>query len=345
MITDRCLLVAEIGINHNGDMDLAEVMIRAAVQSGADAVKFQNYRTEDFLSDHDLKYTYRNQGVTVTESQFAMFKRCELSTADLRRLKRCCDAEGVGFLSTPTGKEGVDVLVELGTMGIKNGSDFLGNLDLIAHMARTGLPVILSTGMATEDEIAAAVGAFRAAGGRDSHLALLTCTSSYPTAAEAVHLRRMPEMARRFGVRTGFSDHTAGWEAAVAAACLGACMIEKHFTSDRGLPGPDQWFSSDPAEFRELSRRVREAEMILGQARLGPTAAEQAAREQYRLGCVAARPLPAGTILTRDDVVFRRPAAGLPPSEVGMLLGRRLVISVEAGAPLGWGVIGEEPRS
>lgn len=325
----RAFLIAEIGINHNGDMALAERMIHAAAEAGADAVKFQNYATEDFLTDHTLTYTYRNEGREITESQFAMFKRCELSTADIARLKRCCDAARVAFFSTPTSNAGVDALRAVGAAWLKNGSDYLGHLPLIRHMARSGLPTILSTGMATETEIAEAVEAFRGAGG--SELVLLACTSAYPTPAADVHLRRIPELARRFACASGFSDHTAGWEAAVAAVCLGACMVEKHFTTDRTLPGPDQWFSSDPVEFAELVRRVRAAETMLGKADLRPATAELHARGEFRLSCTAVRDLSAGHVLTEADIVFRRPATGLRPAQIDLLLGQHLGRAVKKG--------------
>ena len=331
-LATRTLLVAEIGINHNGVMALAEQMIRAAAAAGADAVKFQNYATEDFLSDHALTYTYRSQGREITESQFAMFKRSELADSDLLRLKACCDRENVLFFSTPTNSAGVDALVRAGASYLKNGSDYLGHLPLIRHMARSGVPTILSTGMATEQEIVEAVTAFREGGGRD--LVLLACTSAYPTPLDAVNLRRMPALAEKFGCVAGFSDHTAGWEAAVAAVCLGACMIEKHFTTDRNLPGPDQWFSSDAAEFKELVRRVRETETMLGRPDLQPTAAEERSREDFRLSCVAARDLPAGHVLTEGDVAFRRPATGLRPAQVGLIVGKATCAPLNKGTPL-----------
>lgn len=328
----RALLVAEIGINHNGDMALADAMVRAAAAAGADAVKLQNYRTEDFLSDHSLTYTYRSQDREVTESQFEMFKRCELNRDDLERLKRCCDASGVLFFSTPTSREGVDDLRAIGAAWLKNGSDYLGHLQLIRHMARSGIPSILSTGMATEVEVAEAVEAFRSAGGRD--LVLLACTSAYPTPPDCINLRRITTLAKKFRCPAGFSDHTAGWEAAVAAVCLGACMIEKHFTTDRTLPGPDQWFSSDPSEFSELVRRVRAAEQMLGQGELAPTRAEQRSREEFRLSCVAARDLAAGTVLAESDIAFRRPATGLPPKQADRLIGQSLMRNIRRGEPI-----------
>jgi N-acetylneuraminate synthase/N,N'-diacetyllegionaminate synthase len=304
-------------------------MIRAAAKAGADAVKFQNYRTEDFLSDDSLTYTYRSQGIEVTESQFAMFKRCELATSDLARLKTCCDNAGVQFFSTPTSKEGVDALATVESSWLKNGSDYLGHLPLIRHMARSGIPTILSTGMATKEEVAAAVNAFREAGGRD--LVLLACTSSYPTPTDCVHLRRITTLAEIFGCPSGFSDHTKGWEAAVAAVCLGACMVEKHFTTDRNLPGPDQWFSSTPGEFSELVKRVREVETMLGCGEIAPAASEAEARGLFRLSCVAARDLPAGHVLEIQDIDFCRPATGVPPGEVSTLVGKVLHALVPRG--------------
>ncbi len=327
----QALLVAEIGINHNGDMNLADAMIRAAAAAGADAVKFQNYRTEDFISDETLTYTYRSVGREITESQFAMFKRCELTESNLSRLKAACDRAGVMFFSTPTSAAGVDALQRIGTAYLKNGSDYLGHLPLIRHMARSGIPTILSTGMATESEVAEAVDAFRGAGGRE--LTLLACTSAYPTPPDAVHLKRISTLAAKFACRAGFSDHTAGCEAAVAAVCLGASMVEKHFTTDRSLPGPDQWFSSDAAEFRELVQRVRHAETMFGSADLRPTAVEAKSREQFRLSCAAARSLRSGEIITESDIVFRRPATGLPPAKAGFLIGKAVRSDMQPGQP------------
>jgi N,N'-diacetyllegionaminate synthase len=325
----RAFLIAEIGINHNGNMALAAEMIRAAADAGADAVKFQNYRTEDFLSDRTLTYAYNSQGREITEPQFDLFKRCELSRADLFRLKKCCDSAGVEFFSTPTGSDGIKDLQEMGAVWLKNGSDYLGHLPLIQEMARSGIPTILSTGMAMEEEITEAVAAFREAGGRD--LVLLACTSAYPTPPDNLHLRRITTLAQKYACPAGFSDHSAGWEAAVAAVCVGACMVEKHFTTDRHLPGPDQWFSSTPQEFAELVRRVREAEEMLGCGDLRPTRAEAQAREDFRLSCAAACDLPAGALIKKEDISFRRPANGFSPSKADFLIGKMLSVSIRKG--------------
>lgn len=324
-----CFLVAEVGINHNGDLGLAHRLIDAAADAGADAVKFQNYITDDFVSDYALTYEYVSQGRLVSESQYAMFKRCELPEHRLTELRKHCEERGVVFFSTPTSEQGIDALVQAGAPLLKNGSDYLGHLPLIRAMARTGLPTILSCGMATLGEIDDAVRAFREAGGGD--LILLHCTSSYPTPPEEVHLRRLPVLAAAFGCPAGLSDHTEGIVAAVGAVCFGACVIEKHFTLDKNLPGPDHRFSADPLEFRTLVQAVRTVEKNLGEPGIGPSPSEMLGRRDFRLSCVAACTLPAGHCLEESDIVYRRPGTGLPPKAVDWLLGRRLRRAVPAG--------------
>ncbi|MGA2394429.1 MAG: N-acetylneuraminate synthase family protein [Candidatus Lustribacter sp.] len=321
-------IVAEIGINHNGDLSLAKATIEAAARAGADAVKFQNYRTEDFIADRSLTYQYENGGRTIVESQYEMFKRYEMDDAMLEAVVVHARSVGIDVHSTPTSAEGVAALVRLGVGVIKNGSDFLTNTALIGAMARTGLPVVLSAGMATIEEIAAAVGTVRAAG--NDRVIVLHCTSSYPAPPATLHLRAIPAIAGRFGCLTGFSDHSEGTAAAIVAIALGACWIEKHFTLDRTLPGPDHRFSSDEAEFRALVRDVRTAEAALADAPLGFDAAEAGMRADARLSCVAATALRRGHALTAADIVFRRPGTGLPPAAAAGLLGKRLRDDVAA---------------
>lgn len=324
-----CFVAAEVGLNHNGDLELAHRLIDAAADAGADGVKFQNYRTEDFLQDAALMYEYESAGTTVVESQFEMFKRCELPAGVLADLSAHCAERNVEFFSTPTSEEGVEELVRVGATLLKNGSDYLLHLDLVRAMARSGLPTVLSTGMATIDEVDLAVAAFRQAGG--TGLVLLHCTSAYPTPPDEVHLRKLATLRARYGCPVGLSDHTDGIVAAVASAALGSAFLEKHFTLDRNLAGPDHRFSADPAELRALVTAVRLAERALGEAEVGPTAAELGARSGYRLSCVAAHPLPAGHTLEPKDVAFRRPGDGIAPPEVDRLAGRVLVHAVAAG--------------
>ncbi len=283
----RAMVVAEIGINHNGDLDLARNMVAEAANAGADAVKFQNYRTEDFLSDTSLQLSYESGGRTITESQWSLFKRCELTRSDVFALKAYCDELGILFLSTPTSREGVTDLIEAGVSHLKNGSDFLGHLPLIRHMGASGLPTILSTGMATEEEIALAVHAFQEAGGKD--LILLACTSAYPTPLQHANVRRVATLRKRFRCPSGYSDHTDGPDAAVAAVCLGAVVVEKHFTTDRSLPGPDHRFSATPRDLEALVHRIRRTETALGADALAPSDAEEQPRKLFRLSCAASR--------------------------------------------------------
>lgn len=327
-----CFIAAEIGINHNGNIELAKKSIDAALKAGADAVKFQNYRTEDFISDESLTYTYESKGQKVTESQYDMFKRYELTDEQLLEIKSYCDRIGTVFFSTPTGKEGIDLLVKIESPLLKNGSDYLTHLPIIRAMAQTGIPTVLSTGMSTLSEIDDAVREFYNAGGKD--LILLHCTSLYPTPAEDVNLSRIPTLGATFGCPIGFSDHTRGTTAAIGSVSLGACYIEKHFTLDRNLPGPDHCFSSDFQEMQELVNTVRTVEKNLGTSLLGPSRSEDSSRNEFRLSCVAARNLERGQLVAEEDIRFCRPGSGLPPKALRWLVGRRLGRDVKKGATL-----------
>jgi len=327
--SEPCFIAAEIGINHNGDLELAHRSIDAAAEAGADAVKFQNYRTEDFVANRTLTYDYVSNGMTVCESQFDMFKRCELAPEHMRELRDHCQRRGIVFFSTPTSLDGLRDLVKLEVALLKNGSDYLVHLPLIRAMAETGLPTVLSTGMATATEIEDAVTAFRQAGGKN--LILLHCTSSYPTPSVDVHLRKIPALASTFDCPVGFSDHSVGNVAAIGAIALGACFIEKHFTLDKNLPGPDHRFSADPGEFRSLTEAIRNMEKSLGSAEFQPAASAQLGRRDFRLSCVAARDLSQGHRLTTCDIAFRRPGWGFLPKDADRILDSVLSRDVAAG--------------
>jgi N,N'-diacetyllegionaminate synthase len=329
-----CFIAAEIGINHNGDMGLARRLIEAAAEAGADGVKFQNYGTDDFLEDDKLTYTYQSQGCEITESQWTMFKRCELSETQLVELKTHCDRVGVVFFSTPTSEKGIKSLQALGSLLIKNGSDFLTHLELVSNMASSGIPTVLSTGMATLAEIDDAVTAFRQAGGRD--LILLHCTSSYPTPASDINLNRIPTLEATFDCLSGYSDHSEGIAAAIGATVLGACFIEKHFTLDKNMPGPDHRFSADQAELRTLVQGVRSVEAAMGSSQLGPVPSEVLGRSTFRLSCVAASELTAGTQLQREHIAYRRPGTGIPPKLGEVMLGLTLKRHVLRGHIFTW---------
>jgi N,N'-diacetyllegionaminate synthase len=327
-----CFIAVEVGLNHNGDTSLAHRMIDAAADAGVDGVKFQTYHTEDFISDRSLTYEYVSAAETVVESQYEMFKRYELPDSAWVELCDHCRDRGVVFFSTPTGFETLERLVRLGVPLLKNGSDYLVHLPLIRAMARTGIPTVLSTGMATLSEIEDAVSVFRKADGRD--LVLLHCTSSYPTPPEDVHLRKIPSLEARFDCPVGFSDHTDGIVAAIGAVAVGGCFLEKHFTLDKRLPGPDHRFSADPRELRELVGAIRTLERALGTAEIGPVESDLVGRRDYRLSCVAARELANGTVLSERDVAFHRPGSGIPPGRLEEIVGRRVRVDVSAGTVL-----------
>ena len=332
-----CFLVAEIGLNHNGDLALAKDTIDAAVEAGASAVKFQNYKTEDFLSDRTLTHEYRSDGKKITESQYEMFKRCELTVEMLSQLKDYSDQKGIIFFSTPTSIETLYDLTSIGVPILKNGSDFLTHLPLVQAMAATRIPTVLATGMSTRLEIEDAVNSFRAAGGED--LILLHCTSSYPTEPGDVHLRKIISLREKMDSLVGLSDHTHGITAGIGSVLLGACFIEKHFTFNKKLPGPDHSFSMDPVEFNELTKSIRTLETQLGESELGPTLSETHGRQNYRLSCVAKADLEVGQIITSRDIGFSRPGGGLPPKMVELFIGKKVTSKISKGNLLkkeGW---------
>lgn len=324
-----CFVAAEVGINHNGDMNLAFKTIDAAVEAGADAVKFQNYYTEDFILSKDLKYKYVSGNMEVTESQFEMFKRYELNFEQLKQLKEYCDKKGVVFFSTPTSRRGIDDLVRLNSPLLKNGSDLLVNHDVLQYMARTNIPTIISTGMATVAEVDEAVRVFEKAGGKE--LIILHCISSYPTPDDEVNLKKIVSLQNVFGYPVGFSDHTFGTVAAIGSVVLGSCFIEKHFTLDKSLPGPDHHFSSDMLELKELIRGIRTIEKNLGTSRLAPTASEMEGRYGFRLSCAISRDMEKGEVIDKSDIVFLRPASGLNPNFAEILTGKTLTKQLKRG--------------
>jgi len=255
-------VIAEVGVNHNGDLAVAKKMVTAAAAAGADIVKFQTFTTEEFMSDTGLVYEYEEQGKIKQEDMFAMFKRLELPYAWHEELARHCQAEQVQFLSTPCDTRAVELLDKLNVPTYKISSEDLINIDLLECVAATKKPVLLSTGMANESEIDQAVDIFRRQGHQD--LVLLHCTSLYPTPPEAVNLARLRALAEKYAVLTGFSDHTDGSAAACGAVYLGAVVIEKHFTLSRQLAGPDHRFSQEPNELKEMVAAIRAAEVLHG---------------------------------------------------------------------------------
>ena len=331
---ERCFIIAEAGVNHNGQLTLARQLVDAAVATGADAVKFQTFKAERLASARAPKAAYQLETTDRGESQVTMLQRLELPEAYHPELMAPCQRRGILFLSTPFEEASADLLETLGVPAFKIPSGEVTNLPFLAHVARKGRPMILSTGMSTLDEVAEAVRVIRASG--DPGLALLHCVSAYPAEPGDANLLSLRTLAESFGVPVGFSDHTPGLAVALAAAALGACIIEKHFTLDRALPGPDHQASLEPQELSELVHGIRTVEAALGHGRKEPVASEQATAAVIRKSLVAARELPSGTVLQPDDLVVKRPGTGIPPGERERVIGRRTRRAVAADQLLSW---------
>lgn len=327
------LVILEAGINHNGELDKAYEMIRVAKRLGADSVKFQTYKADEFVGDPNLMFTYRSQGREVTESMLEMFRRYEFSRNDWFAIKRKCDEEGILFLSTPQNRSDLDLLLELGVPAIKVGSDDFTNLPLLRDYASTGLPMLVSCGMADLAEVHQAL---EAVGTLDGHpTVLLLCTSQYPTPPEDVNLLKLTTLRHAFPMAVmGFSDHTQGALASSLALALGAGVFEKHFTLDHDLAGPDHWFSEEPAGAKEWIASIRKAETMMGNSLVRPTAAERKMRLLARRSIVALHDIEAGEALTGENVGLRRPGNGLPPLLFEQVVGRKAAVKIDKGSLL-----------
>ncbi len=322
-------IIAEAGVNHDGDPAKARQLVAAAAAAGADAVKFQTFTAEGLVTRTAPKARYQRLATDPGESQYEMLRRLELSAEAHAALFQCCGEEGIIFLSSPFDRESCDLLETLGAAAYKIGSGELTNHPLLAHAAAKGRPLIISTGMATLNEVEAAVTAVETRSA--SRPALLHCVSEYPAPPSHVNLRAMRTLADRFNVPTGYSDHTTGIEVALAAAALGACIIEKHITLDRSAPGPDHAASLDPLEFKELVAGIRKVESALGNGIKRPTPKEGEIAAVARKSLVAATDLSPGTPVTGGMIAIKRPGTGLPPSMKESLMGRRVGIPVKKG--------------
>jgi len=328
-------VVAEVGINHNGELERALEMIHVAKSAGCDAVKFQTFKAKEFVNDPSQMYTYRSQGKEVTESMLTMFERYELPERAWGTIKTECEKEGITFFSTPQNRSDLDMLCEVGVPAIKVGSDDFTNLPLLKSYADTDLPLILSTGMSN---LAEAYQALEAVGAFDGYpVILLVCTSQYPTPPDDTHLARITTLRGAFPmVPIGFSDHTRGSLASSLAVALGAVFLEKHFTLDHNLPGPDHWFSEDPVGLTQWVESIRSAHNMLGSPVVRPTEVERNNKREFQRRLVAARDIVAGEILRQETITLRRVAggSGLPPIFIDYLIGRPAPRAFRAGEPI-----------
>lgn len=317
------LIIAEAGVNHNGDMQMAKRLIDAAAAAGADLVKFQTFNASRQVTRSAKKADYQTQTTDSSESQHAMLQRLELTEAMHHELIEHCASRQIGFFSTGFDIECVDLLVRLGQEQFKIPSGEITNLPYLRHIGQLGKKIILSTGMASLGDIEAAIDVLEQSGTPRSKLTVLHCTTEYPTPMAEVNLRAMRSIHAAFGVDVGYSDHTQGIEVAIAAVAMGASVIEKHFTLDRTLPGPDHQASLEPAELSAMVAAIRNIEAALGDGIKRLTPSEARNKPVARKSLVARRAIKAGEVFTADNLTTKRPGNGISPMRWDELLGKQ----------------------
>lgn len=322
MKREKVFIIAEAGVNHNGDLGTALAMVETAALSGVDAIKFQTFRAEALATGSAPKAEYQKRTTVSDESQLSMLKRLELDESAHQRLIEKCREQGILFLSSPFDLASVDLLERLGVEIFKIPSGEITNLPLLQYVGRLGKPIILSTGMASLGEIESALEVLCAAGLARDAITLLHCTTEYPAPVNEVNLRAMQTLAAAFLCCVGYSDHTPGWEVSTAAVALGALVIEKHFTLDRKMNGPDHGASLEPDELNAMVKSIRNIEQALGDGLKRPTDAELRNRVVARKSIFAAVPIRKGEIIAERHICMKRPATGISPMDMGLVLGR-----------------------
>ena len=334
--TSKVFIIAEVGVNHNGDLALACKLVDAAVEAGADAVKFQTFKAENVASRIAEKAKYQKKTTDEAESQFEMIKKLELSFEDFVKIKDYCDKKNIIFLSTPFDYESVDFLENLVPL-YKIGSGEITNLPFLEHIAKKGKPIILSTGMSTFGEVEEAVNLILPIlTSHVSPLILLHCVTNYPAKYEDVNLKAMLTLKEAFKLPVGYSDHTLGIEVPVAAVALGARVIEKHLTLDKNLPGPDHKASLGPQELKAMIKAIRNIEKSLGNGIKAPTQSEYEAMKVVRRSLVATRDIRAGEVVRESDIVIKRPGIGIPPKFKEIIIGMRPTRDIKKDRPFNW---------
>lgn len=334
-------IIAEAGVNHNGNLSIAKKLVDAAKKAGADAVKFQTYKTEKLITKKAPKTEYQDKNIGKSKSQFQMLKELEFGEKEFRILKRYCDRKRIEFFSTPYDNESVDMLEKLGVPAYKLSSIEVVNHPFIEYVMKTGKPVILSVGMSTMKEIKEAVDAARKTG-RLENLILMQCQFNYPAKFEDVNLLAMTTIMKRFGLLTGYSDHTPGIIAPVAAVALGAAVIEKHFTLSRDMKGPDHKASLEPDELKQMVDAIRDTEKLLGSPIKRPFGAEKKNIRISRKSIVAARNIKKGERIRVDMLDYKRPGSGLFPTyaNISKLIGRKAKKDIEKDSIIRLNLVG-----
>jgi N,N'-diacetyllegionaminate synthase len=321
-MANRTLIIAEAGVNHNGDLESAKLLIDAAAKAGADLVKFQTFSANRQVTRTAKKADYQNRTTDSTESQHEMLCRLELTEVMHHELIAHCAARDIGFLSTAFDIESVDLLVSLGQSCFKIPSGEITNLPYLRHVGEINKKVILSTGMANLGEIEAAIEVLEQAGTSRVNITVLHCTSEYPTPMAEVNLRAMQNIGTALGVAVGYSDHTLGIEVAIAAVTLGAVVIEKHFTLDRNLPGPDHQASLEPDELKAMVTAIRNIEVALGDGIKRLTLSEARNKSVVRKSIVAAVAIQQGECFSAENLTVKRPGIGISPMRWDEVMGR-----------------------
>ena len=327
-------IIAEAGVNHNGDTNLAKKLIDIAKDANVDAIKFQTFKTEKIVGKFAEMAEYQRENLKTQESQYEMIKKLELSYKEFKELKQYCDEKNIMFLSTPDDEDSLEFLVDLKVPMIKIGSTEVTNLTYLQKIAQKNLPIVLSTGMSNLGEVEAALKVICKEGNLD--VTLLHATTDYPTQYEDVNLKAMCTLKKAFGVPVGYSDHTLGYEAAIAAVTMGAIVIEKHFTLDKNMEGPDHKASLNPEELKEFVVKIRNTEKLLGDGIKRPTKREKSIISEVRRSIVAAYDLEKGSIITEEMLQFKRPGNGIKPGMINVLIGRQLKRDVKEDEVIKW---------
>ena len=329
-MTSRILIIAEAGVNHNGDLDLAKKLIDIAAEAGADLVKFQTFNANRLVTSTAKKAAYQTQATDSRESQHEMLSRLELTPSMHMELIAHCAKRKIGFFSTAFDIESTDLLVSYGQEQFKIPSGEITNLPYLRHIGQLGRPVILSTGMATMEEIKSALQILENSGTPKNSITVLHCTSVYPTPMPEVNLKAMLEIRDNLGVKVGYSDHTLGIEVAIAAVAMGATVIEKHFTLDRNLPGPDHKASLEPSELKSMVNGIRNIEIALGDGTKRPTPSEAKNIPVVRKSIVASKPIQQGEVFAPENLTTKRPGIGISPMRWDEVLGKTAIRNFSA---------------
>lgn len=314
-------VIAEAGVNHNGDVNIAKKLCLAAKEAGANAIKFQTWVTEKIITKNVKQASYQMKNTRNENSQFDMLKPLELTYNEFREVKAYCDNIDIQFVSTADEKDSLDFLIEIGIPFIKVGSGDIGNISYLRYIGSKHMPVILSTGMSSIADVEFSVKALRDGGATD--IALLHCTTNYPCPYDSVNLYAMDTLKNAFGLPVGYSDHTIGIEIPIAAVARGAQVIEKHFTLDRSMEGPDHLASTEPKEFKKMVEAIRNVEKAFGTGIKEPTIGEREISKVVLKRIVARKPISAGMMIKEDDICVKRNDTGLPASVWDIIVGTR----------------------